>query len=221
MNEQEGRFVLRVDSVWNNWAIPHRSCTGTTYPAIHKRKMATGPSSTPVKVPASATSYTPATQDQDLRSQINAILIRDGHIVKYVLPPSALSTPNPPSYPQANSSPSPRIQETLLHALNAHSSNWPTLLQTHALTLLRSGEVTSFPALLSRVLDDVRSDTLLSSPSSHTNGTNGSAIEVKKPNGTSSDDKPNLALPQAVLDEALKVTRESLEEVCEIEPDKT
>jgi DNA polymerase III sliding clamp (beta) subunit (PCNA family) len=81
--------------------------------------------------------------------------------------------------------------------------------------------VTSFPALLSRVLDDVRSDTLLSSPASYTNGTNGSAIEVRKPNGTSSDDKPNLALPQSVLEEALKVTRESLEEVCEIEPDKT
>ena len=40
------------------------------------------PPSTPVKVPASAVSYTPATLDPDLRSQINTVLIRDGHVAK-------------------------------------------------------------------------------------------------------------------------------------------
>lgn len=39
--------------------------------------------STPVKVPSSAASYTPATVDADLRSQINTVLLRDGHINKY------------------------------------------------------------------------------------------------------------------------------------------
>ena len=42
------------------------------------------PPSTPVKVPASSASYTPATLDPDLRSQINTVLIRDGHVAKYV-----------------------------------------------------------------------------------------------------------------------------------------
>ena len=43
------------------------------------------PPSTPVKVPSSAANYTPATLDPDLRSQINTLLIRDGHINKYVI----------------------------------------------------------------------------------------------------------------------------------------
>jgi hypothetical protein len=42
--------------------------------------------STPVKVPSSAASYTPATVDADLRSQINTVLLRDGHINKYEPP---------------------------------------------------------------------------------------------------------------------------------------
>lgn len=48
--------------------------------------------STPVKVPSSAADYTPATLDPDLRSQINTILLRDGHVPKYHTPPI-------PSYP--------------------------------------------------------------------------------------------------------------------------
>lgn len=37
---------------------------------------------TPVKVPSSAANYTPATLDPDLRSQINTVLLRDGHVSK-------------------------------------------------------------------------------------------------------------------------------------------
>jgi hypothetical protein len=37
---------------------------------------------TPVKVPKAASTYTPTTQDPDLRSQINTVLLRDGHISK-------------------------------------------------------------------------------------------------------------------------------------------
>ena len=44
------------------------------------------PPSTPVKVPGSATTYTAATLDPDIRSQINAVLLRDGHISKYGQP---------------------------------------------------------------------------------------------------------------------------------------
>ena len=43
------------------------------------------PPSTPVKVPGSAATYTPATLDPELRSQINSALLRDGHIAKYVM----------------------------------------------------------------------------------------------------------------------------------------
>ncbi|KAL2144088.1 hypothetical protein VTI28DRAFT_9618 [Corynascus sepedonium] len=163
--------------------------------------------STPVKVPSSAANYTAATQDQDLRSQINALLIKEGHVSK--------------------------IQDSLLHALHAHQSNWPTTIQAHALSLLRSGEVTSFPALMRRVLEDVRQDTALGPTSTNgnsksVNGTNteenGTPVANGKKaetNGTKGNAaaaaRPSLAVPQTIVDEALKVTRECLESVCEIE----
>ncbi|KAG6016028.1 hypothetical protein E4U43_004341 [Claviceps pusilla] len=147
------------------------------------------PPSTPVKVPSAAVNNTPATLDPDLRSQINSLLLRDGHVAK--------------------------IQESLLHALNSNSTNWPTLIQAHALSLLRSGEITTYPALLRRVLEDVRE----ASSNSVRNGSksNGDALS-KKVNGTVAPfEKPNLAMPESVIDEALRVTRESLEAVCEID----
>ncbi|KAK0736912.1 hypothetical protein B0T21DRAFT_364011 [Apiosordaria backusii] len=180
--------------------------------------------STPVKVPPSAASYTPATLDPELRSSINSTLIKDGHVTK--------------------------IQEHLLHTLHANPTNWPTLVESHARDLLRSGEVTTFPALLRKVMEDIRHDTALaptsSSSSKQTNGTpvpggggsseeNGSSSTpngggaknnvnvngngVKPPAGQQQATTPSLALPQAVIDDALRVTREALEHVCEIEPD--
>ncbi|KAF6809966.1 hypothetical protein CMUS01_00946 [Colletotrichum musicola] len=162
-------------------------------------------SSNPVKVPPSAANNSAATLDPDLRSQINALLLREGHVAK--------------------------IQEQLLHSLHANQANWPTLIQNHALNLLRSGEVTTFPALLSRVLDDVRQDTLnpsstTSASTSKTNGTTaGGAEKDKKTNGASStptpaadpNTPPNLAIPAAVVEDAIKVTRECLEAVCEVD----
>ncbi|TFB02293.1 hypothetical protein CCMA1212_006003 [Trichoderma ghanense] len=156
--------------------------------------------STPVKVPPSAANYTPATLDPDLRSQINTILLKDGHVAK--------------------------IQEALLHALNSNSSNWPTAVQNHALNLLRSGEVTTFPALLRRVLDDVRESQPSASSTSSANGKSSTAMNGrssssadaatnKKANGAA--DKPPLAIPTSVIEEALRITRESLDAVCEIE----
>ncbi|KAM0461842.1 hypothetical protein ACHAPV_002663 [Trichoderma viride] len=152
--------------------------------------------STPVKVPSSAANYTPATLDPDLRSQINTILLKDGHITK--------------------------IQEALLHALNSNSSNWPTTIQNHALALLRSGEVTTYPALLHRVLEDVREGQ--PSSTSSTNGKSSSAAattngngDTKKTNGTPASDKSPLAIPTSVIEEAMRITRECLDSVCEIE----
>ncbi|KAI1335559.1 hypothetical protein F5Y15DRAFT_397721 [Xylariaceae sp. FL0016] len=157
----------------------------------------------PVKVPASAANYTAATMDPDLRSQINTLLLREGHVN--------------------------RIQEHLLHSLDAHSSNWPSAIQNHAMTLLRNGEVSTFPALIRRVLEDVRAETAKSSFKSaddrgkngEVNGatTNGSASKAGV-NGTSNgtaEAGSNLAVPQAVVDAVLKAARESLEAVCEIE----
>ncbi|KAL2752628.1 hypothetical protein ACRALDRAFT_1083304 [Sodiomyces alcalophilus JCM 7366] len=176
--------------------------------------MSSNPSSTPVKVSPAAADYSPATLDPDLRSQINAVLLKEGHIQ--------------------------RIQERLLHALHANKANWPTHLQTHALNMLRSGDVTTFPALLRRVLDDVRHDTLTrpqAAPDSHkangtkTNGVTGSpaaasptafaanAAPTASAVAIAADGKPTLALPTAVVEELLKVVRESLEEICEIGDD--
>ncbi|EWG46499.1 hypothetical protein FVEG_06967 [Fusarium verticillioides 7600] len=153
--------------------------------------------STPVKVPSSAANHTQATLDPDLRSQINTVLLRDGHVSK--------------------------IQDALLHALNSHSTNWPTVIQSHALALLRSGEVTTFPALLSRVLEDVRHDSALNPISSSSNGTSAKPAtngDAPKTNGAA-DAKPSLAVPVSVIEEALRVTRESLEAVCDIEDEGT
>ncbi|KAM3559418.1 hypothetical protein MY1884_003489 [Beauveria asiatica] len=170
--------------------------------------------STPVKVPSSAADYTPATLDPDLRSQINTILLRDGHV--------------------------PKIQERLLHALNADSSNWPTVVQSHALQLLRSGEVLTFPALLRRVLDDVQeatakaaattamATTTTSSSSSSSSSSSTGAAAATTTNGkaapttngsttTTNDVKLALAVPQAVVEDTIRVTKECLESVCEIE----
>ncbi|KAK3692571.1 hypothetical protein B0T22DRAFT_17706 [Podospora appendiculata] len=178
--------------------------------------MAAQPPSTPVKVPSSAANYTLATLDPELRSQINSLLIKEGHVIK--------------------------IQEQLLHSLNAHSTNWPTAVQNHALALLRSGEISTFPALLRRVIEDVRQDTALAPASapkaSTTNGTaevNGSAKKSANGGTPAPGDGPHsngntsaaagstlsLAVPQSVVEDALKVTRESLETVCEIDNNGT
>ncbi|KAI1484485.1 hypothetical protein F5X96DRAFT_664033 [Biscogniauxia mediterranea] len=191
--------------------------------------------STPVKVPNSATNYTPATLDPDLRSQINTLLLREGHINK--------------------------IQEHLLHSLDAHSANWPSAIQSHALALLRSGEVSTFPALIRRVLEDVRHDTAAaaaaaeaeaadgsnnskngagagSGSGSEKNGSGGSEVNgsaaaaAATPNGNNANSNnskngasgtadANLAIPTAVVEAVLKVARESLEAVCEIDDGAT
>jgi hypothetical protein len=119
-------------------------------------------------------------------------------------------------------------------------------VQTHALSLLRSGEVTSFPALLRRVLEDVRQDTTFSSPNGTTTTTTNGSKAGAAANGTSAEEngtptangssktngaaaanngngtgaggaRPNLAVPSTVVDEALKVTRDCLDSVCEMD----
>lgn len=189
---------------------------------------------TPVRVPKAASTYTPTTQDADLRSQINSVLLRDGHITK--------------------------IHDTLLHTLHSHPQNWPTLLQNHALSLLRSGTCTTFPDLMTRVLQDIKADTeasaahqkaqsqsqsqsqINSSSSSTTasSSTAQSSLGKGKPNGvatttTGSNGKfkkkgdeggafvgrgeggQSLALPRGVVEEGVRITRECLEAVCEVD----
>lgn len=98
-------------------------------------------------------------------------------------------------------------------------------MQQHALQLLRSGEVSTFPALIRRVLEDVRNDTQAKSndESSTKNGEvngNGTATNGKsKVNGANAAAANNhpLAIPNAVVDDVLRVTRGSLEAVCEID----
>ncbi|RSL71081.1 hypothetical protein CEP54_001477 [Fusarium duplospermum] len=179
--------------------------------------------STPVKVPSSAANYTAATLDPDLRSQINSVLLHDGHVPKYACFAHPLRIDL--AGRRLTHLKTKRIQEALLHALNSDSANWPTTIQSHALSLLRSGEVTTFPDLLRRVLEDVRHDSALNPVSSSTNGkpattTNGDA--AAKANGSSGEAKttPSLAIPESVVDEALRVTREHLDSICDIEDDE-
>ncbi|KAA8567656.1 hypothetical protein EYC84_008129 [Monilinia fructicola] len=158
---------------------------------------------TPVRVSKSAANYTPTTQDPDLRSQINALLLKDGHVAK--------------------------IQETLLHAL--HSS--PTKLANP-----NPNPRPRPPAL--RKLHDVprahrqsaRGHTsrypgppklgVLSPPTSSANGVNGVTDKDKKGEGKDASPKgrgergQSLALPKSVVEEGVRITRESLDAVCEV-----
>ncbi|KAK2070078.1 hypothetical protein P8C59_004608 [Phyllachora maydis] len=152
----------------------------------------------PVKVSSSAASYTQATLDPDLRSKINTLLLTEGHVTK--------------------------IQDHLLHALHAHPTNWPTAVQSHALSLLRSGEASTFPTLLRRVMDDVRQatterrDAAATGSGSSANGVrNGAdATNGTAPAAAAGTTPGALALPLPVEEELLKVTRECLDQVCEL-----
>lgn len=146
-------------------------------------------------------------------------------------------TPWPPHPP-----PSTRIQEHLLYALNAHQNNWPTQVQNRALALLRSGEATSFPLLLRQILEEVRKETALEprpdNSSAAANGSNSNGNEAastvqvngaggKKANGAGpgpgeasnlhQNTTTSLAIPTAVVEEALKVTKDALTSVAEFE----
>lgn len=89
--------------------------------------------------------------------------------------------------------------------------------------------MTTFPALLRRVIEDVRHETALggglaakanTNGNSEVNGSNKkSANGEATNNGTSAGGSgaPSLAVPQAVVEDAIKVTRECLEMVCEID----
>lgn len=140
---------------------------------------------------------------------------------------------------------SPRIQEHLLYALNAHQNNWPTQVQNRALALLRSGEATSFPSLLKQILEEVRRETALeprpantSSSAANGSSSNGnnevsSTVQVngvggsKKANGAGpgpgeasnlhQNTTTSLAIPVAVVEEALKITKDALNSVAEFE----
>jgi hypothetical protein len=91
---------------------------------------------------------------------------------------------------------------------------------------LRDNEVDTFPALLRRVLEDVRRDQQLFSSSS-ANGADGKDKDKDKPNGdkkgavngagAGGGEKPALAIPNAVVEEALKATMESLKEIVTLE----
>lgn len=94
--------------------------------------------------------------------------------------PSQVTKANPDTL---SSPPSSRIQDHLLYTLNAHPNNWPTQVQSRALALLRSGEVTTFPVLLKQVLDEVRKETALrpnpnASASTNNNATNAGATNT-------------------------------------------
>ncbi|RDA93628.1 hypothetical protein CP533_6187 [Ophiocordyceps camponoti-saundersi (nom. inval.)] len=168
--------------------------------------------STPVKVSSAAANYSAAMLEPDLRSQINDALLRDGHIT--------------------------RIHEALLHALHSDPSNWPTAIQSHALSLMRSGKTQTFPTLLQCVVQDVRNSvkpppssavatttttsTTTTANNNSSGGTAGSSNaapngESKASNGGTSPSDLCLALPESVVEEALRVTMECLDAICEVE----
>jgi hypothetical protein len=122
---------------------------------------------------------------------------------------------------KANIHPPSRIQESLLQALNASSTNWPTIIQDHALALLRSGDCTTFPSLMTRVLDDIKSDTAAArSKPGQVNGAGGKSGGKAMGNGEVKEGRgeggQSLALPKNVVEEGVRITRECLELVIDV-----
>lgn len=122
-----------------------------------------------------------------------------------------------------------RIQETLLHALNTSPTNWPTLIQDHALSLLRDGSCMSFQELIRQVMADIKSDTQTQAAQQKTNGatgggggTGGGAVKEGKGGGGGRAENgegsasPTLALPKTVIEEGVRITRECLDAVVEV-----
>ncbi|KFY00319.1 hypothetical protein O988_03357 [Pseudogymnoascus sp. VKM F-3808] len=137
--------------------------------------------------------------DPDLRSEINAQLIKDGHI--------------------------DRIHNHLSHILASDSSDWPTRIRQHALTLLRSGHANchNFPALIEKVLADIRSDT---NAARREAAARRQAEEKGEPVGVTKDKRDvratreagSLEIPAVVMQEGVRITRECLETVVEVRP---
>ncbi|RKF57068.1 hypothetical protein OnM2_077006 [Erysiphe neolycopersici] len=163
----------------------------------------------PVRVPKAVSNYTASTIDTETRSSVNSRLLVDGHI--------------------------PKIHDALLHALHASPTNWPTLIQNHALSLLRSGECTTFHEVLERVLEDIHVDTVVArssvsqTPDLSSNGHSGGEKRSES-NGTknfkgmegstsssNSENRQSLVIPPNVVEEGIRITRECLETMCEID----
>jgi hypothetical protein len=109
-----------------------------------------------------------------------------------------------------------------MHALNASPTNWPTLIQDHALALLRSGDYTTFPALMTRVLDDIKADAAAarSQEEAKENGTGAAGAGSSKPAAVAmgkGEGGKSLALPKSVVEEGVRITKECLDLVVEVE----
>ncbi|OBT48922.1 hypothetical protein VE00_00695 [Pseudogymnoascus sp. WSF 3629] len=148
------------------------------------------------KTPAAAANA----PDPDLRSEINAQLIKDGHI--------------------------DRIHNHLAHILSSDASNWPTLIRQHALTLLRSpdSQCDTFPKLMERVMADIREDTNAARREEGARKRAEERGEVYTGGGGGSRDRRGeregggLEIPEVVMKEGVRITRECLEMVVEVRP---
>ncbi|KAF3012956.1 hypothetical protein E8E14_001775 [Neopestalotiopsis sp. 37M] len=111
------------------------------------------------------------------------------------------------------------IHEGYIEKLHSDPSNWPTALEQRGVELLRSGEATTFPILIRKVLDEVRHDTQArgSKDLSKNGEVNGAATngKAKTANGTGGAADNGLALPPDVVQDLVKYTKELLKEVME------
>ena len=175
-------------------------------------------SSSKTRLPKAAATYDLGIQDPELRQEIDASLLHNGHIATYV--------PLLPIFPYQYWPLASRIEKKLDHALSASPENWTDLIKKRCQELLRSGEAQTFDECLAKVLADVRADTLAATSatppvSKKANGVaNGNGVNgvngVGKETGRGEGGK-SLAVPKKVVDEGLRVTRECLELVCKEE----
>lgn len=88
--------------------------------------------------------------------------------------------------------------------------------------MLRSGDCTTFPALMTRVLDDIKADTAAarSQEEAKENGTASAAAGASKPAAAvagKGEEGQSLALPKSVVEEGVRITKECLDLIVEVE----
>ncbi|KAH8599603.1 hypothetical protein B0O99DRAFT_503327 [Bisporella sp. PMI_857] len=104
------------------------------------------------RIPKAASTYAPSTVDTELRSDINARLLQDGHIQN--------------------------IHNKMVHALEADPKNWKDLVKKRAQELIRSREATTFDEATQLIIQEIARDTAREEKSNGTNGVNGSATNA-------------------------------------------
>jgi hypothetical protein len=81
---------------------------------------------------------------------------------------------------------------------------------------MRSGDCTTFPALMTRIMEDIKKDTMTARKEGLSNGTAGKGSGKETGSNGRGEGGQSLAMPKSVVEEGLRITKECLELVVEV-----